>query len=142
VIAFASLFLGLMVGVRPVTVIVGDTVASVAMELDGRETGKITQAPWTLNVDFGSEFTPHELVARGYDDKGNEIALARQWINLPRPPAEVQVVVERDPQGKATAARLTWESVVGAKPEGISVTSYPGTIRSALSVPAVPITAF
>lgn len=121
-IAFASLFLGLMVGVRPVTVIVGDAVAAVSFELDGRDAGRLTKAPWAMDVDFGTEFTPHELVARAFDDQGNELALARQWINLPRPPAEVQIVLERDPQGKATAARLTWESVLGAKPDSVSVT--------------------
>jgi hypothetical protein len=122
VIAFATLFLGLMVGARPVTVIVGDTVTAVAFELDGRPAGRLTASPWTATVDFGAEFTPHELVARAYDEKGDEVALARQWINLPRPPAEVEVVLERDAQGRAAAARLTWESVLGVKPESVSVT--------------------
>jgi hypothetical protein len=121
-IAFASLFLGLMVGVRPVTVIVGDTVAAVALELDGRAVGRLTEAPWTKEVDFGSEFTPHELVARAFDSKGSEVALARQWINLPRPPAEVEIVLEKNALGQAVAARLTWESVLGVRPDRVSAT--------------------
>ncbi len=121
-IAFATLFLGLMVGARPVTVIVGDTVKAVALELDGRPAGRLTDAPWTATVDFGAEFTPHELVARAFDGKGDEVAVARQWINLPRPPAEVEVVLERDAQGRAAAARLAWESVLGVKPESVAVT--------------------
>jgi len=121
-IAFASLFLGLMVGVRPVTVIVGESVAAVELELDGRALGRRTGAPWTFDVDFGSEFEPHELVARAFDDKGTEAALARQWINLPRPPAEVEIVLERDAQGRAVAARLAWESILGVRPNRISVT--------------------
>jgi len=122
VIAFATLFLGLIVGARPVTVVVGDKVAAVSFELDGRPAGKLAGPPWTAQVDFGAEFTPHELVARAFDDKGEELALARQWINLPRPPAEVEVVLERDAQGRAATARLTWQSVLGAKPESVSVT--------------------
>ena len=121
-IAFASLFLGLLVGVRPVTVIVGETVAAVAFELDGRSVGRVTAAPWTMDVNFGGDFEPHELVARAFDAKGEEVALARQWINLPRPPAEVEIVLERDPKGRATAARLTWDSILGVSPNRVTVT--------------------
>jgi hypothetical protein len=121
-IAFASLFLGLIVGNRPVTVVVGAPVASVVFQLDGKDVGKLSKAPWTLGVDFGSEFLPHELVARAFDDQGGEIGVTRQWVNLPRPPAEVDVVVERDAQGRAIAAHLTWQSVLGAKPTKVAVT--------------------
>jgi hypothetical protein len=121
-IAFASLFLGLIVGTRPVTVVVGAPVASVVFQLDGKEVGNLSKAPWTLGVDFGSEFSPHELVARAFDDQGGEIGMTRQWVNLPRPPAEVEVVVERDAQGRAVAAHLTWQSVLGAKPTKVAVT--------------------
>ena len=121
-IAFASLFLGLMVGSRPVTVVVGAPVASVVFQLDGKEVGRLPKAPWSLDVDFGSEFSPHELVARAFDAHGGEIGVARQWVNLPRPPAEVEVVLERDAQGRAIAAHLTWQSVLGAKPTKVAVT--------------------
>ncbi|MGH9368547.1 MAG: hypothetical protein ACRD3M_12820 [Thermoanaerobaculia bacterium] len=121
-IAFASLFLGLMVGVRPVTVIVGEPVAAVAFELDGRAVGRLTGAPWTLEVDFGREFEPHELVARAFDEKGGEVALTRQWVNLPRPPAEVEILLDRSAEGQAVGARLAWESVLGTRPDRISVT--------------------
>lgn len=121
-IAFASLFLGLMVGTRPVTVIAGDPVAVVAFELDGRPVGRLTGRPWSLDVDFGKEFEPHELVARAFDQKGEEIGLARQWINLPRPPAEVEIVPVRDGSGRAVAARLAWESILGARPLRVTVT--------------------
>ena len=121
-IAFASLFLGLMVGARPVTVIVGDAVAAVSFELDGRAIGRLEKAPWTLSIDFGSEFEPHELVARAFDARGEEAGLARQWINLPRAPAEVEIVLERDAGGRAIAARLAWESILGVRPNRVVVT--------------------
>jgi hypothetical protein len=120
-IAFASLFLGLMVGVRPVALVVGGPVAAVAVELDGRLVGRLSASPWTVDVDFGPEFDPHELVARAFDEKGEEIARTRQWINLPRPPAEVEVVLERDAKGNAVAARLAWGSLVGPSPDKIAV---------------------
>jgi hypothetical protein len=121
-IAFASFFLGLMVGVRPVTVVVAKPVAAVAIELDGSPVGRLAGNPWTLEVDFGAEFEPHELVARAFDEKGEEVGLARQWINLPRPPAEVEIVLERDGTGRAVAARLSWESILGVRPNRTTVT--------------------
>ena len=121
-IAFASLFLGLIAGVLPVRVIVGEPVARVELELDARPVARIEGKPWSVLVDFGSELSPHELVARAMDKKGEEIGRARQWINLPRPPAEVQILVEQGPGGRAVAARLAWQSVFGPRPERAAVT--------------------
>ncbi len=88
-------------------------VSAVVFELDGRQVGRRLMPPWTVDVDFGSEFVPHELVARALDAGGEEMARARQWINLPRPPAEIQVLLEKNALGKAVAARLTWASRLG-----------------------------
>src|SRR6266487_4544607 len=73
VIAFASLFLALVVGVVPVTVLVEKPVAAIRVELDGRTVGRLAEAPWTLSLDFGAEPLPHELVARALDSEGREI---------------------------------------------------------------------
>lgn len=121
-IAFASLFLGLVVGVLPVTVIVGEPVAWVKVDLDGNSVGRVEGKPWTLPVDFGTELSPHELLARAFDSKGQEIASARQWVNLPRPAAEIEVLLERDEKGRATAARLAWGSLLGSRPTASRVT--------------------
>ncbi|MGH9317459.1 MAG: hypothetical protein ACRD1P_10160 [Thermoanaerobaculia bacterium] len=120
-IAFASLFLGLVVGVLPVRVIVGESVARVELELDATPVGRMEGKPWSVSVDFGSELSPHELVARAIDEKGQELGRARQWINLPRPPAEVEVLLERDETGRATAARLVWGSLLGSGPKASRV---------------------
>ncbi len=121
-IAFASLFLGLVVGLQPVTVIVGASVAAVEFELDGEPAGRVEGKPWSLEIDLGKELEPHELIARAFDAKGQEIARARQWLNLPRPPAEVEILLERDRTGHATAARLTWGSVVAPRPTKVTLT--------------------
>jgi hypothetical protein len=121
-VAFASLFLGLLVGVLPVSVLVGDQVAAVAYELDGREVGRVEKKPWTLDVDFGREVAPHELVARAYDRGGLEVGMARQWLNLPRPMAETEFVLERDAEGKPRAARLVFASLLGPDPTRLRVT--------------------
>ena len=125
-IAFASLFLGLVVGVVPVTVLVEKPVAAVRVELDGRTVGRVSHAPWTMPLDFGAEPLPHELVARALDESGKEIAVARQFVNLPRPPAEVEVVLERDAKGKAVAARFFGQSLIAVRPAKVTAT-FDGT---------------
>jgi hypothetical protein len=134
-IAFISLFLGLVVGVVPVTVLVEKPVAAVAYELDGKAVGRVGSAPWTLPLDFGAELVPHELVAHALDASGKEIGVARQFVNLPRPPAEVEVVLERDAKGRAAAARFSGQSLIGARPakvtatfDGAMLTAEPGRV--------------
>lgn len=121
-IAFTSLFLGLVTGLVPVTVLVEGPVAAVRVELDGRTAGVIEKAPWTLQVDFGSELSPHELVARAFDRGGRDVGVARQTINLPRPPAEVEVVLERDKEGRPVAAHYSGSSLVALQPARAVVT--------------------
>ena len=121
-IAFVSLFLGLVVGVVPVTVLVEKPVAAVRYELDGKAVGRIEGAPWTLPLDFGAELVPHELVAHALDAAGKEIGVARQFVNLPRPPAEVEVVLERDGKGRADAARFSGQSLLGPRAARVTAT--------------------
>ena len=97
-------------------------ISEVVFQLDGKEVARSSESPWTRDVDFGAEYTPHELVARALDGKGGEIARARQWINLPRPPAEVEILIEKDRAGKLAAARLTWASRMGPHPTRVSLT--------------------
>lgn len=111
-----------MFGVRPVRVITTGPVAEVVYRLDGREVARSSESPWAGSVDFGAEYSPHELVALALDEKGAEIARERQWINLPRPPAEVEILIEKDRAGRSAAARLTWASRMGPHPERVSLT--------------------
>jgi hypothetical protein len=120
-IAFTSLFLGLVLGVQPVRLTVQGPVASVAIELDGRTVGRIESEPWATRVDLGREIAPHELVARAFDGSGRVVASAAQWLNVPRPPAEATLLLERDGEGRAVSARLTWQSLLGTAPRRISV---------------------
>jgi hypothetical protein len=121
-IAFVTLLLGLISGVYPIEVAVGGPVTAVEFTLDGAPVGRLNGPPWTARVDLGADLRPHQLVARALDAEGKEIAHAAQWLNLPRPPAEVAIVVEKDGAGVPKAARLTWQSVNGVKPSAISLT--------------------
>jgi hypothetical protein len=121
-IAFTSLFLGLVLGVHPVGVAVEGPAAAVAIELDGAPVGRADRQPWVLDVDLGRDLSPHELVARALDPDGKEIARTRQWLNVPRPPAESTLLLERNSEGRAVAARMTWQSLLGTAPQKITVT--------------------
>jgi hypothetical protein len=121
-IAFLTLFLGLTLGRYPVQLAVEGPVAAVELVLDGTPAGRVQGPPWTGEVDFGPGLQPHELVARALDARGQEIGSARQWINLPRPDAEVEIVLEpgaapvQGAEARPAAARLAWQNLTGARP--------------------------
>jgi hypothetical protein len=118
-IAFVTLFLGLTLGAYQVEVAVEGPVAAVELALDGTVVGRIDGPPWTGQLDFGKTLAPHELVARALDANGQEVARARQWVNLPRPVAEVEVLLEG--AGHPSMARLTWQSRTGAQPSSVGL---------------------
>jgi len=121
-ITFITLILGLISGVYPIEVAIGGPVAAVEITLDGAAAGRLAGPPWIARVDLGPDLRPHELVARALDAEGKEIGRATQWLNLPRPQAEVGIVLENDEKGIPQAARLTWQSVNGVDPASIDLT--------------------
>jgi hypothetical protein len=121
-IAFATLLLGLISGVYPIEVTVGGAVTAVEITLDGAPAGRLEGPPWVARVDLGSDLRPREMTARGLDAEGREVARVTQWLNLPRPPAEVEIVLENGADGTPKSAVLTWQSVSGVKPVSIGLT--------------------
>ena len=121
-IAFQTLFLGLVFGFGPVGVMVSPPVVSAEVFLDGVSLGTVRGAPWEVGCDFGGSPLPHELVAVGRDVKGNEVARVRQLVNLPRPAAEARILVEPGRDGAPTFARLAWHTIDNAKPKRFAVT--------------------
>lgn len=120
-IAFLTLFLGLTAGKQPVALAVRGPVHAVELMLDGAAVVRLGGPPWRTRLDFGSALEPHELVARALDDKGQEVGRARQILNLPRPPAEVEILLENGPTGQPVGARLAWKSLTGEKPAAASL---------------------
>lgn len=118
-IAFASLFLGLVLGERPVELVVGDGVAAVELRLDGAKVGELREAPWGLDCDFGSDLAPRHLEAVALDSAGRELGRVAQWLNLPQPRAVLTAVLEPAEPGKNRVARLSWESAAGAEPKSV-----------------------
>jgi hypothetical protein len=121
-IAFVTLLLGLISGVYPIEVKVGGSVTAVEYRLDGVLVARRDGPPWVARIDLGSELRPLELSVHALGAGGQEIARASQWLNLPRPPAEVEIVLEKGAEGRPRAAQLTWQSVSGVKPASVGLT--------------------
>jgi hypothetical protein len=121
-VTFVSLFLWLMTGTHPVTVAVEGPVVAVEIFLDGEKVGVATPPKWTVDCDFGTALIPHELIAVALDDVGAELGRARQVVNLPRPRAEIEIVLEDGPSGFPGAVRVVSQSALMEKPESIEVT--------------------
>jgi hypothetical protein len=118
-IAFLTLFLGLVNGVQTVEIGAGPGVAAVEVVLDGRGVARLERAPWQARIDFGPTILPHRLEARGLAAAGGEVARTEQWVNLPRPPAEVEIVLEGAAASRSRTARIAWESLTGEPPQEI-----------------------
>ncbi|HEY1250581.1 MAG TPA: hypothetical protein VGH97_05290 [Thermoanaerobaculia bacterium] len=106
----------------PVRVVVGGPVATVAIVLDGKPAAVLRPPFWEGELSLGEELMPHELVARALGSDGAEVASARQWLNLPRPPAEVEALIERDASGRAKRAHIAWESLTPHGPTSVKAT--------------------
>lgn len=128
-IAFLTLFLGLVTGPQAVAVDPGAGVAAVELALDGRGVARLEHAPWSATVDFGPALLPHRLEAHGLAADGSEVARAEQWVNLPRPQAEVDIVLEGSAAGSTRTARLAWDSFTRQAPSELE-----------LSLDGVPLT--
>ena len=122
-IAFATLWLGLVTGTVPVELLVGAEVARVEVRLDGETCAKLEEPPWAASCELGSELAPHELVAVGFDAQGAAVGEARQWLNLPREAAELEVALtsEAGPPPR-WVARLAWAGPGGAAPVEVRAT--------------------
>lgn len=120
-LAFATIFLGLVLGVQPVTVVVGDQVARVELLLNGGPVATVEGEPWTAECDFGNDLVPQTLEAVAYDADGREVERARQRINLPSGLAEARIVLETGEDSAFSSARVVFDSVLRTAPENGTV---------------------
>ncbi|MDQ6800466.1 MAG: hypothetical protein M3041_06465 [Acidobacteriota bacterium] len=119
-IAFISLFLGLAAGMQSIDVQTDSAVKSLRILLDGREVAALTQPPWHAVVDFGRQLDPRPLEAIGFDEKGNEIGRASQFLNLPRPTAELEIVLQSGGIGPK-GADLRWQHLQFKEPKSATL---------------------
>lgn len=120
-VTFVSVFLWLTVGLQQVEVAVEESVSSVELLLDGKPVGVVTAPDWRTEVDFGPVLQPHELVAVARDTNDAELGRARQVVNLPRPDAELRLVLEGREGGPPERVRVVLQSAQGESPERVTV---------------------
>ncbi len=120
-IAFVTLFLGLVTGEQMVEVAVSGSVATVELRLDGELVGSLSAAPWKRTLDFGRELTTHELVAVAHDSAGVEVGRAIQQVNVPRSPVEMEILLHGWEGGRPRYARLIWRSAFLIEPDSIAI---------------------
>lgn len=114
-IVFLTLFLGLVSGTQPVAMQVTGPVKVIRLYVDDKEIAALTPPSWKATLNFGTEITPRELVAIGYGADGKELARTSQILNLPRPTAEFDVVVEKD------VLSLHWRHLMNVAPDKVKV---------------------
>ena len=112
-IAFATLWQGVVTGEIPVEVLAGPEVARIDLHLDAELVATLPRAPWRTTCELGSEIAPHELIAHAYDSEGELVGEARQRLNLPRPNAEIEILVT------GSHVSLAWGATAGDQPKTI-----------------------
>src|SRR5207244_12935392 len=105
-IVFLTLYLGLVSGKQPLALKVDANVKSVRIVIDGTPLATLIEPPWRAEIDFGPALLPHEVDAVGLDAGGKEIARALQFVNVPRPSAEAEIVVDRNADGRPARAKV------------------------------------
>ena len=120
-VVFISLFLGLAAGMQSVDVQTDPAVKALRILLDGREIAALTQPPWHTVVDLGRQLDPRPLEAIGFDEKGNEIGRATQFLNVPRKTAELEIVLQSGPIGPK-GADLRWQHLQFKAPKSATIT--------------------
>jgi len=135
-LVFVTRLLGLMSGTRAIDMQVDPSVAAVELMLDGERAAVLRGAPWQTKVNFGPELAPHELTAIARDAEGRELARDTQFINVPRPQAEIGVMFERD------RANIRWQHIGGAMPKKMTVKlgsrTLASTITRSVKLPPLP----
>lgn len=113
-VVFVTHLLGLAAGEQPIELRAGSDVARIELRRDGQPLATITRPPWRTVIDLGPDLVPFELTAHAFDAEGRDEGSDRQTVNLPRPRAEVEILLGRR-DGK-TFATLQWSHLTGATP--------------------------
>jgi len=116
-LVFLTFFLGLVSGPQTVSLKASPDIRMVAIVLDERKVATL-QPPFTGTIDLGDRLAPRQLVAVGYDDRGNEVARATQILNVPHPPAEATIVLSDE----ARRAEIRWMEKTNEAPAEVRLT--------------------
>ncbi len=124
-IKFVSLLLGLLAGPQPVELGVVGSVAAVEMRLDGEIVAHLPVSPGSaprMEIDFGRQLRPHELVAIARDAAGRELDRARRWVNLEQLDlAGATLTFAGGEDGLPRAVGVAWETIGQRRPEAVEM---------------------
>ena len=120
-IAFVSLFLGLITGPQVIELAVSSEVVAVEIRLDGETVGELHSPPWQLDLDFGEKLTSHRLTAIARDARGEPVDVAVQLLNVPRSAVELEILLDGWRHGVPRHGRLIWHAVEQLEPKQLAV---------------------
>ncbi len=119
-IVFVSLFLGLVSGTQWVDMRADPEVKTIRITVGNQEVASLVRPPWHTAINLGG-LAPSQLVATGFDDRGEAVASASQFLNLPRPVAEIEIVL-KEAQGTPAGLALIWHHREYAAPKSAAIT--------------------
>jgi hypothetical protein len=117
-LVLATRLLGLVSDEQLVEVQVEPDVRAVELVVDGKTISRLT-APYKALLNFGPELAPHEVTAIAYDAGGAEVGRDQQFVNLPRPQAEVEIELDASPANGRLRATIRWQHIASEKPKRI-----------------------
>jgi len=112
---------GLLVGLFPVIVSLGDQPAPSRLLLDGAPVCTVTRATPSCMVDLGADPRIHllELVRR--DAAGHATERVRRWVNKPGAEAEVRATGDCDEKSRVCDFTLSWAHPARLDPSTLAV---------------------
>lgn len=119
---FISFFVGLVVGVQPVELSVSGPVARVEIRIDSETVATMHGSPWKTRIDLGPRPRPAVINAVAFDADGTELGRDVQWVNVPRPRAEVDLLPELDENRALRSVVLRWTSAEFVEPRKTRLT--------------------
>lgn len=142
-IVFVTRFLALVAGPHRVTLEGDASVRSVEIRSNSVKIATITKPPWSVPIDLGKELTPQELTAIAYDEQGREVGRDTQVINLPRPLAEISLLLNR--KGETFVVHVASTNLMGKEARSFVATLDGKEVQRAKSIlssfPLPPINA-
>ena len=120
-VAFATLFLGLVLGEQTVELLVGSGIARVELRVNDAVCAQLEAPPWRATCDLGERLEPRRMTAVGFDTGGHSIALAVQLLNVYRPSAEISLLIDTDPV-RGRVLRFVARSALGGPPSRVTAT--------------------
>lgn len=112
---------GLLIGLFPVIVSLGDGPAPARLLLDGAPVCTVTRAAPACTVDLGADPRIHLLELVRKDAAGHVTERVRRWVNKPGAEAEVRATGDCDEKSRVCDFALSWAHPARLDPSTMAV---------------------